>query len=269
MPKQPLIDILCQQYPESSKRTLKSWIKWGRIYVDGKPHTKAFIEEGQVVTLGQKEVPGPFPILYSDRWLIVINKPAHLLSVPADKPEDSALSLLRDHFKSTAIFAVHRLDQEASGVLLFARGLDAKHRLAEMFGAHALQREYAAIVEGRVKEESGTWQSKLEELENFNVIVSDEGRDAITHFKRDRVSAKFSFLSVTLETGRKHQIRVHCREAGHPIIGDARYDALTNPIKRLGLHAKKLSFKHPFTEKEMSFSAPPPKSFKKLGLSVC
>ncbi|MBI3901184.1 MAG: hypothetical protein HY324_03415, partial [Chlamydiia bacterium] len=112
------------------------------------------------------------------------------------------------------------------------------------------------------------WRVPLLELPNLDVVPSSQGKEAITHFQVIRRSAKFSYLRILLETGKKHQIRVHCQVAGHPIIGDSRYGALLDPMGRLGLHAEKLELIHPFTEKKLSFVSSLPKIFHLLGAGV-
>jgi tRNA pseudouridine32 synthase/23S rRNA pseudouridine746 synthase/23S rRNA pseudouridine1911/1915/1917 synthase len=188
--------------------------------------------------------------------------------VPSNDPEEAnALELLREDFQSNGIYAVHRLDRECSGVLLFARGKACEERLDLLFEKHELEREYLAILEGNLPQEKGTWTSYLYEKENYEVVVSDEkkGKLSITHFEKLRYSAKFSYLRLRLETGRKHQIRVHCKEAGYPITGDKRYGAFLNPAQRLMLHSHRLSLIHPFTKLKLTFVAPIPKSFLTLG----
>ncbi len=261
-------------YPDSSRRTLQNWIKGGRFLVDGLPLVKENQElaEGQKVKAGlqirAQLIPG-LKVIYEDRYMIAIDKPTGLLSVPLDAGDvkRSALSLLRDHFQTDQIFAVHRIDRETSGCLLFARGKEAEQRLKLLFEKHDLKRDYFAIVDGRVKTNEGTWESKLIELESLDVIESDteEGRDAITHYTVIHRSPKYTYLKLTLETGRKHQIRVQCSTAGHPVLGDDRYGSNENPIRRLCLHAWKLELVHPFTKKILSVNSPIPNPFKKLG----
>lgn len=263
---------LKELYPQSSRRTLQQWLKGGRFTLDGQPlqRDNTVLEAGQALRSEEAFRPredGLLNILYEDKSLIFIDKPAALLSVPLDVPtaQPNALSLLRTRAKSDQIFAVHRLDRQSSGVLVFAKGLEAMDKMKALFETHDLTREYFAIVEGRIPEEEGTWKCTLKELPNFNVVVSEEGKEAITHFQVLRRSAKYSYLSCLLETGRKHQIRVHCQQAGYPILGDKRYGTGENPIKRMALHARKLAFIHPFTGNLISFTAPLPLSFKKLG----
>lgn len=255
-----LIEALQNQFPDSSKRTLLNWVKWGRVSVDGAPVLKphALVKKGQTPVLEKKESKHRamgIPILYEDRWIVVIEKPAGLLSVPAEKASMNALHLLKIGLKSTSLHPVHRLDQETSGVLLFARSKMAEERFNALFEAHDLQREYIAILEGHLPYKTGTWESYLREKENYSVETTtpELGKKAITHYELVRRSKKFSFVRFKLETGKKHQIRVQAAEAGYPVLGDKRYGSIVNPYKRLCLHAQSLGFIHPFTHKEMLF----------------
>jgi RluA family pseudouridine synthase len=269
------IEALRNIYPDSSRRTLQGWLANGRFLVDGEPLKRedAMLEAGQIIQSKERfkkeKVPG-LKVLYEDRYFIVIDKPEGLLSVPLDdgRLKRNALSLLRQHYDTDQIYAVHRIDQETSGTLLFARGKQSEERFKDMFEKHDLQREYFAVVEGRIKEDSGTWQNSLLELPSFRVIESEEGKNAITHFTVARRSAKYTYLKLLLETGRKHQIRVQCQMAGHPIVGDPRYGSVENPLKRLGLHACSLGFVHPFTHKKVFFSSPLPRVFLALGATL-
>jgi len=268
----PILEALKKLYPDSSRRSLQTWLAKGRFTIDGSPVRKenTVLQPGQALrsqeTFRPPRVPG-LTILYEDRYLIAIDKPVGLLSVPLDEGETKkhALGLLRQFMGTEQIFAVHRIDRETSGVLLFARGKQSAERLNEMFEKHDLKREYFAIVEGRLQEDRGTWECPLLELPNFNVVESIDGVTAITHFEVYRRSAKFTYVKLILETGKKHQIRVHCRRAGHPVVGDKRYGARENPLRRLCLHALSLELKHPFTRKFLTFRSPLPKSFQVLG----
>ncbi len=266
------IEALRKIYPDSSRRTLQTWLKNGRIRLDGKIINRedTQLTEGQVLqskdTFKAPKVPG-LKILYEDRHIIVIDKPVGLLSVPLDegRTKRHALGLLREHSGTDQVFAVHRIDRETSGILLFARGKDSEERFDVLFEQHDILREYYAIVEGQVKQNQGTWMSQLLELPSLHVIDSPEGKDAITHYTVIRRSKKYTYLKLQLETGRKHQIRVQCQMAGHPVVGDERYGSVENPLKRLCLHACTLGFKHPFTGKDVKFSSPLPGVFQALG----
>ena len=148
---------------------------------------------------------------------------------------------------------------------MFARGKASEEKFDVLFEQHDILREYYAIVEGQLKDNTGTWESNLLELPSFHVIDTPDGKHAITHYKVIRRSAKYTYLKLQLETGRKHQIRVQCQMAGHPIVGDQRYGSVENPLKRLCLHACTLGFKHPFTGKQIKFSSPLPGAFQALG----
>lgn len=270
-----LLEALSGFFPDSSRRTLQNWIKAGRIAIDGAVQQRANspVLAGKSLTLlskAQGRTIEGIPLLYQDRWSIVIDKPSGLLSVPAENDQVSALDFLRIGMRCQSIYPVHRIDQETSGVLLFARGKQAEAAFDELFAAHLLDREYCAIVEGHLSSSQGTWVSFLKEKENYDVecVAEGEGKKAITHYEVLRRSPKFSFLRLRLETGRKHQIRVQCREAGHPILGDWRYGSTADPVKRLCLHAHALRFLHPFTQKQMAFTAVLPEGFKTLNFPL-
>ncbi len=270
---QTLLEALGHLYPDSSNATLREMLKHGSILVDNVKVVKAntLLEQGQVVSVVTllKSLPCDLKILYEDRYLIVVNKPMGLLSIPLDEGNaPSVLKCLHDHCHTEHIYAVHRLDREVSGVMIFARGRRSAALLSAMFREHSLKRSYCAIVQGSMKEDSGRWESLLVEAKSYKVYATtneEEGSRAITHYSVVRRSKNFTFLHVVLETGKKHQIRVHCADAGHPIVGDKMYgDRECNPLSRMGLHSSKLTFTHPFTGKEWHFEAPLPTAFSKL-----
>lgn len=268
-----LLEALRKLYPDSSRRTLQNWLKSGRFSLNGKEILKenTDLEAGDVLsskqTFSRPRIPG-VPILYEDRHLIAIDKPEGLLSTPLDEEASTkkhALGILREYYQSDQIFAVHRIDRETSGVLLFARGKASAEKLGAMFEAHDLKRRYSAIIEGNLKEDSGTWACPLLELDNLNVVESVDGKMAITHFEVYRRSPKYTYINLTLETGKKHQIRAHCKRAGHPVVGDKRYGSKQDPLHRLCLHARSIEFSHPFTKKVLYIESPLHKSFQVLG----
>ncbi len=268
----PILEAIKALYPDSSKRTLQNWLKAGRFTLEGKLVQKEniILRQGQILnsqeTFRKPRVPG-VKIIYEDRYLIAIEKPEGLLSTPLDDGHSKthALGLLREYYETDQIFAVHRIDRETSGVLIFARGKECTEKLNALFEKHDLEREYFAIVEGRLKEDSGSWACPLMELPNLQVVESIDGKMAITHYQVIHRSNKYTYLKLILETGKKHQIRVHCQRAGHPVIGDKRYGSTENPLKRLCLHAHSLTLIHPFTRKKMSFHSPVPPAFQVLG----
>ena len=270
--KMTLLKALKEAFENSSNRSLTQWIRQGRVLrrKTALSHTTEIIQPGDTLKILRRIqiIDKKIRILFQDSSLIIIEKPESLLSVPKDKHSaPNTLEILRKHFHSRQIFSVHRLDRDASGLLVFARNLRAKETLKALFERRKICRKYIAIVEGATKEEKGTWKSTLAEKENFDVVTIEDktkGKPAITHFHRIKKSKSFSFLHIHLETGRKHQIRVHCKEAGHPVLGDKRYGSLI-PSPRLFLHAHELIFSHPLTNKKMYFLSPVPTSFVQFG----
>ncbi|NGX34747.1 MAG: Ribosomal large subunit pseudouridine synthase D [Candidatus Anoxychlamydiales bacterium] len=269
-----IFEALKKIFPDSSNTTLRNLIKKRRVYVDNVliENAKEIIEKNKTISICEiiKKSPSGIKIIYEDNDILVINKPESLLCVPLDEVKtENALSILRKFYSTKNIFVVHRIDKKTSGVMMFAKNQRAVDKLNVMFKNHELKRSYLAIVEGNLKENEGAWKSYLVENKEYNVRSvenEEEGKIAITHFSVIRRSKNFTYLKLNLETGRKHQIRVHCKDAGHPILGDKRYSPLASPISRMCLHSSLLEFLHPITEKKMSFSAPVPQSFKKLGV---
>lgn len=267
-----LLEQLQKIFPDSSNRTLRSWIENGRIEVNGAPslQAKKLLLPGDQLVVGSRRetLDSGIQILYEDRDLVVIHKPIGLLSVATDYEKGkTAHSFLKDRAPGRRVWVIHRLDRETSGVMIFAYSEKAYESLKADLKARKVKREYSAVVEGSLEEESGTFESYLVEDSNYQVHTTDdpdEGQLAITHFEVVQTSPQYTHLNIRLETGRKNQIRVHCQEAGHPIVGDTKYGAMGSPIKRLCLHAKKLTFRHPIKGEIMSFESPTPHEFQRL-----
>jgi 23S rRNA pseudouridine1911/1915/1917 synthase len=266
-----LLEALELMSPDSSKNTLRSWLEKERVTVNGKltKQAKFLVSEGQEVCVGRRMrfLREEIKILFEDEHLVVIDKPEGLLSVATDfDKSQTAHTILKRRFNNQKVYPVHRLDRETSGVMVFAYSEVAKEGLKELFFKHDIEREYSAIVEGVLKEPTGTWQSYLKEDEAYYVksIKNPElGKHAITHYEVLSHNKNFSLIKLRLETGRKNQIRVHCKENGHPIVGDKKYGAQT-VAGRLCLHASKLGFVHPATGKKLSFESLVPELFDKF-----
>lgn len=267
-----LLDALTQLSPQSSKNTLRSWIKDGRVEVDNAVVKNASVQvlQGQEVKVGQRKKmvrPG-LPIVYADSDLVVVNKPSGLLSVSAAfEKEETLHALLKAHYHPRKVFVVHRLDQDTSGVMVFALNQTTCDQLKNLFAAHQIIRAYIGIVEGELPVDAGTWESFQREDAQYKVHETYDparGRLAITHYQTIASSKRYSCLELRLETGRKNQIRVHCQSAGCPIVGDKKYGSTSNPLKRLCLHAHLLGFQHPTTKKQLRFESPIPEEFFRL-----
>ena len=189
-----------------------------------------------------------------------------------DKVKDgTAYSILKEYVKwvdpRLKIFIVHRLDRDTSGLMMFAKNVRAKEAMQHNWNNMVLNRTYVAVVEGNVENDEGTIRTYLAENSKYEVYVTEnpeEGQLAVTRYKVLRRKNGYTLIEFELDTGRKNQIRVHCKHIGHPIAGDRRYGAKSSPIHRLALHARTLRFAHPATHREMDFSTPIPASFLKM-----
>ena len=209
--------------------------------------------------------------IYQDEDIIAVLKPEGL---PVIAPDGSrALSLydiVTDEIRRTnphgRAAVVHRLDRESSGVLVFAKNADAKRRLMEHWAELAVERRYTALVEGELPQETGQFKSWLASVGDNRVRVVEEGtrgaHEALTDYRVLGRGAGLSLVELSLETGRKHQIRAQLAAAGHPIVGDFRYGAKCDTLGRLGLHATLLVLRHPETGALLRFESPAPESFK-------
>jgi len=246
----------------------------GRVRVNGAVvrDPRVALAVGDVVELGERRREAPLglglAVLHEDADLIVVVKPAGLLTIgTARERARTAYAALRAHLAARRprerLFIVHRLDRDASGVLVFAKSPEAKAVLQAAFAAHAVERTYTAVVEGRVARPEGVVESRLVDDAPGRVRVArapGEGRRAVTRWRVVRADARRSVLDVRPETGRRNQIRVHLASIGHPIVGDLLYGRGASG-RRLALHARTLGFTHPTTGSRLRFEAPPPASF--------
>ena len=217
-----------------------------------------------------------FSLVFEDEHLLIIDKKAGFLTVPNDHRDSqtvvSALSEYLSHGqkKRRMVSIVHRLDRDTSGLLVFAKNDKVAQQIKAQFEKRKPQREYLAIVAGHLKSPKGTFQNFLTTDKNLNQHSTDdegEGKLAITHYQTKQVLKDTTYVSVTLETGRRNQIRVHFAEIGHPVLGDVRYETARAhharwKAKRLALHAALLGFTHPVTGKELLFRSKTPVEFE-------
>lgn len=274
-----LMVFLMGQLPGKSRSKIKFMLSGKRVSVDGHPVSQFNhpLKPGQKVELGQPakpraQVPREFSIVYEDNDIIIIDKQAGLLSIATQSEKRAtAYSLLSDYVKrqnrENKVFVVHRLDRETSGILMFARSEEVKVLLQTTWNESILKRTYLAVVEGGAEKPEGKITSYLFEGKSFKVHTSPDatkGQIAVTRYKTIKRNKGYSLMEVNLETGRKNQIRVHMEELGCSVAGDKKYGAVSNPLKRLGLHARQLAFVHPVTGKNMNFESPMPKEFRRL-----
>ncbi len=274
-----LLDYLLATMSDRKRTTVKDFLKHNQVMVNGNV-TRRWdlpLRAGDTVRVNTSREFQLFRnprlhIMYEDDDIIVVNKGYGLLSVGTDsKREGTAYSLLREYVKRVdprqKLFIVHRLDQQTSGVMLFAKSAEAKEAMQHNWNNMVLERKYAAIVKGRPDPADGTITSYLAENAAHEVYSTDkpsEGKLAVTRYRTVRTRGGYSLLEVQLETGRKNQIRVHLAEQGLPIVGDRRYGSDISPIHRLALHAETLRFVHPVTRRDMYFTCPLPPGFSRL-----
>jgi 23S rRNA pseudouridine1911/1915/1917 synthase len=258
-----------------SRKQAKDLLRFQAVTVQGKAAVRhdTELEPGDVVTIaartqvsdGALECHG-LRIVHLDDAVVVVEKPPGLLSMGSEREkEKTAYRILHAHLKALMktplqqIYIVHRLDRETSGLMLFARNEAVQNALQRNW--KGVIKRYLAVVEGMPVEAQGTLKDRLLESKSLIVRRVEEGGElAITHYRVLRAKGDRSLLELTLETGRRNQIRVQLAALGHPVAGDRKYGAKTDPARRLALHACELKFRHPVSGLAMEFhSALPPR----------
>ncbi len=207
-------------------------------------------------------------ILYEDAHIVVVEKAAGILSMAAGGHSYSVKTVLDEyfqkrHFKCTA-HVVHRLDRDTSGVMVYAKTLEAEQTLEHNWRDIVTDRRYVALVAGCLEPADGKIESWLKDNKAFVTYSSptdNGGKYACTLYHTARKGAGYSLVELKLLTGRKNQIRVHLQTLGHPVCGDIKYGDGNNPIHRLALHAFRLHFYHPVSGELLKFETPYPKTF--------
>ncbi len=275
-----LLAFLLKSMPNRKRTTVKELLKHNQVAVNGKPLTQfdTPLHRDDVVKINLTREFQIFhhrrmQLVYEDDDIIVVNKGYGLLSMGTDKiKEGTAYSIIRDYLKrknpNNKIFIIHRLDRDTSGLMMFAKSIEAKERMQHNWNNMVISRKYLAVVEGSVDKPDGAIiRSYLAETSRYEVYSTnnpDKGQLAVTRYRSLKNKNGYSLLEVELDTGRKNQIRVHMKDIGHPIVGDRKYGAKPSPIHRLALHAQTLQFVHPMTHKEMAFTTAIPASFTSM-----
>lgn len=274
-----LLPFLLEKVQGKSRNAVKNLLTRRQVLVDGQVATRhdTPVLPGQMVTLlpqGQEAPPElPFPICYEDDDLLAIEKPAGLLTVASDRErERTAYRMVGDHLRAVRpdgrVYVVHRLDQDTSGLLLFAKSEGIRNALQERWEELVKVRGYLAVVEGKPREPEGVIRSWLRETETHLVYSADGpgkyAKEAITEYRVVKNQGNYSLLELFLATGRKNQIRVHMKDMGCPVVGDRKYGGSKSPIGRLCLHAHRLSFVHPATGELVELKSRKPRDFNRL-----
>lgn len=271
-----LLPFLIDNMPNRSRTSVKSYLTHGQVAVNGCQTTRhdTPLVPGDVVEISMKRMPEVLRhpllrIVYEDDRLLVVDKRNGLLSVGTDKEQKrTAFYILSEHIKKTnrgaRLFVVHRLDRETSGLMIYAKDQTTQEILQRNWRSMVLDRRYVAVIENKLPNSEGTIDTILREDRNCKVWAcrDGEGERAVTNYRVLKESKGYSLVELSLETGKKNQIRAHMEWMHTPIAGDKKYNAATNPVGRVCLHAYKLCFVHPETGKRLDFSTGIPKLFE-------
>lgn len=276
------LDKVCSEiFSDYSRSQIKQLLDGGNITVNGKTEKAKYkVKSGDVIRLEEPETKTlelrpeniPLDIVYEDDDVIVINKPQGMVVHPAPGHDEHTLvNALLYHCPLSTINGtfrpgiVHRIDKDTSGLLMVAKNDKAHRSLAKQLKDKTNIREYVALVHGRIAEDEGTINAPIGRSlkDRKKQAVVKDGRNAVTHFEVLKIYRDYTLVKCILETGRTHQIRVHMKYIGHPLVGDPLYGP-KKTIKGNGqfLHAGKLGFVHPTTGKLLIFEAPLPKIFQ-------
>ncbi|MBQ7033001.1 MAG: RluA family pseudouridine synthase [Clostridia bacterium] len=274
-------------HTELSRAYIQQLIEEGHVTVSGRrvrPGYKLKTGDEVAVSVPAPTAPKaiaqdiPLNVVYEDGSVLVINKPAGMVVHPAaGNYEDTLVNALLHHCGDSlsAIGGVlrpgivHRIDKDTTGLLIVAKGDRAHQHLSEQLKTRTLSRKYYALVHGNVKEDAGTINVPLgrdPKDRKKMAVVKTGGREAVTHFEVIERFGQYTLVRCKLQTGRTHQIRVHMRHIGHPIVGDKTYGIKKEAFQLDGqlLHAGEIGFIHPETEREMTFSVPLPEAFEHI-----
>ena len=276
---QPLLEFLLEHVKTLSRSKIKQTLQGRGVIVNGKPVTQFDfpLKSGMKVAVSRSKKNNEtlrsryVRIVYEDRWLVVVEKQAGILSMAAGHSSLNVKAVLDDYFRKARqpcnAHVVHRLDRDTSGLMVYAKDKQTEQQMERSWHQMVYDRRYVAVVSGQMEQDSGTIQSYLKDNKAFFTYSSptdNGGKLAVTHYATLDRSRDFSLVEFKLETGRKNQIRVHSADIGHPVCGDVKYGDGSDPVGRLCLHAFLLCFYHPVTRQPMEFETPFPTAFTGL-----
>ena len=277
---------IAENFNELSRTMIKKLIESNNILVNGKSEKVSYkvqandnisidVPEAKETKLKAQEI--PLDIIYEDSDIIVVNKPKGMVVHPANgNPDGTLVNAILSICKNSLSGIggelrpgiVHRLDKDTSGLIIVAKNDKAHINMSEQIKERNVKKTYIALVRGNVPEEEATINMPIgrSTKDRKKMAVTKNGKQAITHFKVLKRYSKYTLLEIKIETGRTHQIRVHMAEIGYPVVGDAVYSNGKNEFGIEGqmLHAYKLEFMHPITNKHMELTAPLPQYFEEI-----
>lgn len=258
-----LLNYLLNKFNKMSRNSVKNLLKKEQIVVNGKVITQFnyMLKKGDKISFDGKRSENGLKIIYEDDLFLAIDKVHNLLTVASDhEKEKTAFVQVSKYVKQkndrNKIFVLHRLDKDTSGVLIFCKDEKIKNDLQDKWNDIVTKREYIAVVEGKIEKKEGEIRSYLKEDLKSKMVYptsKENGKLAITKYKVLKQNDKYSLIKVELLTGRKNQIRVHFKELRHPLVGDKKYGAVSDPLKRLCLHASEITFE--YEKKEYLFKS--------------
>ena len=274
-----LLEWLIRHYPTAKRQTLRRMVQSGRVLVGGKParsvqqpvSPEVIVQVDSTQQSAKRQKQTDIEIIHEDAELLVVQKPPGLLTstVPKER-RPTLLEKVRRHLAETdpraRVGLIHRLDRDASGLLVFSKNANAYRSLKAQFFEHTVLREYAAVVHGAPTPVRDRISSHLVERATgivYSTRQRGRGELAVTDYELIQTWPDRSLLRVTLQTGKKHQIRVHLSERGNPIVGDVLYGGKNDEAPRLLLMARRLTIVHPRTGQSMTFELPLPREFKR------
>lgn len=286
-PQKIRLDVMLSSALEDWTRSqIKKQIDDGRVLVNGKiSKAGATIKTGDVIELDLVAVPNleniepeniSLDIVYEDADIAVINKPQGMVVHPAvGNPNHTLVNALLYHFNNVSSVGekfrpgiVHRIDKNTSGLIVVAKNNEAHINLAKQIAEHSCFRRYIALCEGEFKNSEGDVDKPIghDPRDYKKMAIVADGKPAQTHYKVNTLYEGYSLVDFQLKTGRTHQIRVHSKFLGHPIVGDDVYGFSHQKFTLNGqlLHARELELTHPTTKKRMTFSAPIPDYFTNI-----
>ena len=276
--QQGLLDFLLANVKQTRTK-IKATLQGQGIRVNGKTVTQFDyqLQPGMKVAVSrtkrnQQQLKSRYvKIVYEDRWLVVVEKQPGILSMAAGHSSLNVKTVLDDYFRKSHqnchAHVVHRLDRDTSGLMVYAKDIATEQILEHSWHDIVYDRRYVAVCSGEMEQDDGTianWLKDNKAYVTYSSPVDNGGKYAVTHFHVLDRTTEHSLVEFKLETGRKHQIRVHAADMGHPVCGDTKYGNGDDPLHRLCLHAWLLCFYHPVTRQPLEFETPVPAAFRHL-----
>lgn len=272
-----LITFLMEKMHGISRNRAKALLTNRVVLVDNiiTTHPLTDLRPGQVVQLDRSKHKMSFhsnslDIVYEDPYLLIIDKHAGLLSMSNNTRQETVQTVLNRYLEKgggrNTSHLVHRLDRDTSGLMVYAKDIKTQQNLVEGWQQLVTDRRYVALVQGVLEKKQGRIESWLTEDKRFithSSPVDNGGKFAVTKYNVLEEGGGYSLVECELLTGRKNQIRVHMADLGHPVVGDHKYGSTDDSIRRLGLHAYMLCFRHPVNGKYLRFETPVPACFEK------